>query len=218
MRETLNLSGVVLYAQPLKESDKRIVILSRERGKITAFAHGARRQNSSLLAITNPFVFATFHLYEGRNAYTLIAADPVDFFAGLSAKQPEVWYGFYFLELASYYGREGIESSNMVNLLFVSLKALMKEDMDPELIRRVYELRIMVENGDFAVPQKSETMEEGAWYALRFCAYSDIRNLFSFRLTPKAEEEFSRIVEKQRKRSVDRPMKSLEVIEKLKSL
>lgn len=217
MRETVDVSGVVLYAQPLKEADKRLVILTRELGKITAFAHGARRQNSSLLAISNPFVFATFHLYAGRNAYTLISADPVDFFSGLSAKQPGVWYGFYFLELASYYGREGLESSDMVNLLYVALKAIMKEQMDLPLIRRVYELRMMMENGDFAIPEKTDALSPSTVYALNYCTVSDFSDLFSFRLTKEAEDEFASVVEKQLKRAVDRPLKSLEVIEKMKS-
>lgn len=218
MRETVDTSGVVLYAQPLKESDKRLVILTRELGKITAFAHGARRQNSSLLAVTNPFVFAVFHLYEGRNAYTLVSADPVDYFSELSAKQPGVWVGFYFLELASYYGREGIESSDMVNLLYVALKALMKEQMNLSLIRRVYELRMMVDNGDFAIPEDHGDIDPGVLYALRFCAASDVKDLFSFRLAPRAETEFARIVDRQLKRAVDRPLKSLSVIEKMKTL
>jgi DNA repair protein RecO (recombination protein O) len=218
MKETVDVSGVVLYAQPLKEADKRLVILTRELGKITAFAHGARRQNSSLLAVTNPFVFAVFHMYEGKNAYTLVSADPVDYFSGLASKQPGVWIGFYFLELASYYGREGIESSGMVNLLYMALKALMKGQMSLSLIRRVYELRMMVENGDFAIPENQDGLDPTTVYALRFCAVSDVQNLFSFRLTEKAQKEFASVVDKQLKRAVDRPLKSLAVIEKMKSL
>ena len=40
MAETVTFTGMVLIASPMKEYDKRIEVLTKERGRISAFARG----------------------------------------------------------------------------------------------------------------------------------------------------------------------------------
>jgi len=148
------VTGMVLFAAPNGESDKRVVILTKERGKITAFARGARRPNSSLLAATNPFAFGTFSVYEGKTAYTLVQAQITNYFRELTSSLEEAYYGFYFLELAGYYGQENADETQLLKLLYQSLRALMNSHLDNRLVRAVFELKALVIQGEY--PQMFE--------------------------------------------------------------
>lgn len=49
---------------------------------------------SPLMAVSNPFVFGEFQVYEGRDSYTLSSANIKEYFLDLAQMQPGVYYGF----------------------------------------------------------------------------------------------------------------------------
>ncbi|MGN6711149.1 DNA repair protein RecO [Anaerocolumna jejuensis] len=141
------VTGMVLSAMPVGEYDKRLVILTKEKGKITAFAKGARKPGSAFLACSNPFSFGTFELYEGRSAYTILAVNITNYFEELRVDVEGAYYGMYFCELADYYSHEFEDGGESLKLLYQSLKALSLENIGKPLVRRIYELRLFQING-----------------------------------------------------------------------
>ena len=142
------LTGMVLETSPSGDYDRRLVILSRERGKIVAFARGARRQGSTLLACTQPFTFARFRMVEGRSAYNVTGLEGVKFFPELTQDVELTCYGSYMLEFAEYMTMEGNDESEVLKLLYQSLRALTNQSIGPKLAKVVFELKMLYLNGE----------------------------------------------------------------------
>ena len=188
MQEQIRDKGIIIKAEPIGEYDRRVVILTANRGKISAFARGARRPNPKFVASTNPFVFGNISLFAGRNSYTLTDMEAVEYFDSLRLDFDKSMYGMYFLELADYYTRENNDDRDMLKLLFVSLKALSRGLIDNRLIRAIFELRAVAVNGEFP-GLELRSMSETAEYTIKFIISADFAKLYSFTLKDEVMNE-----------------------------
>lgn len=212
MREAVCATGMVLKSASSGEADRRLVILTKERGKITAFARGAKRPGSALMAASRTFAFGTFRLYEGRDAYSLLSAEITNYFQEIAMDVEAACYGSYFLELADYYSRENLDGSGMLKLVYQSLRALLKPALPNPLIRRIFELKAMVLNGEYT-PSPPYPVSDSANYAWEYVAASPVEVLYQFTLKKEVLEEFARCVEENVRRYIDRKFHSLEILE-----
>lgn len=245
MSDKVELTGMVISAIPVGEFDKRIVLLTKERGKISGFAKGARRQNSPLLAAAKPFSFGTFECFEGRSSYNIYQAQITNYFEKLSMDFESAYYGMYFLEFADYYTRENNDEREMLKLLYVALRALENPRLDRKLVRYVFELKAMVINGEY--PQcfccvncgstdeltgfshekhgvvcrtcmyeiHGEQVRESTIFTMQYVISSSIEKLYTFTVTDEVLSEFGRILERLRRSVIDKNFKTLEIIESL---
>ena len=148
MSQLTTVTGMVISASPIGEYDKRVVILTKERGKLSAFAKGARRPQSHLAGATAPCSFGTFTLYEGRSSNTIQSAEISHYFAELRMDVEAAYYAFYFLEFADYYAKEGNDERELLRLLFQTMRVLTKRLLPIALIKNIFELKALSINGE----------------------------------------------------------------------
>ena len=211
MSEAIQVYGMVLSSMPIGENDRRVVLLTRELGKISAFARGVRRPGSQLMAASGPLAFGRFSLIQGRNAYVLVQASIDQYFLELAQDPEAIWYAYYFLDFADYYGREGVEATDMLNLLYLSMKALLHDRLDNRLVRRIFELRLMVINGEYA-PQMN-SLSENVLYTVQYICRSPLEKLYSFSVRPEILAELGNMLDRHMDRMMDRPLKSRKVLD-----
>ena len=211
---TTTVKGMVISSMPIGEYDRRLEILTDSLGRISAFARGARKPQSSLVSVSRVFAFGEFDLYEGKSAYSLNAARISNYFEELSNNVDITYFGFYFLEVAKYFSRENINALDMLKLLYQSLRALSVEPIDNRLVKAIYELKMLDINGFCNIDKELERVNvmEATEYALRFVVLNPIEKLYTFKLTQECLLEFQDIVRTIFKKIVDKSFNSEEMI------
>ncbi|MDO4788388.1 MAG: DNA repair protein RecO [Johnsonella sp.] len=211
MKDFAEFTGMVIKSIPIGEYDKRITVLTRERGKLFAFVRGARRQGSPLLACTLPFAYGKFKFYEGRNSFSLHSAKMERFFEEISQDIQKACYGSYFLEFTDYYAREFLREQDMLKLLYISLLALSRPSIPMRLTRRIFELRMMVINGEYD-SQPKKLRGETARYTWHYIIHSPLEKLYTFAIKQEVLEEIESCMDDMMGEYIDKEMNSLKIL------
>ncbi len=209
------VTGMILSSSPSGDYDRRIVMLTRDRGKITAFAKGARRQGSRLLAATEQFCFGNFKMFEGRSAYNLVEASVTNYFEELREDFEGACLGMFFLEYADYYTRENNDEVEMLKLLYQSMKAICSDSLDNRLVRAVYEIKALVVNGEFPGVPADNKLDPSTVYTVDFIVKTPIEKLYTFAVSDKVLGQLSDLATLYRERFIDRKFKSLDLLDNL---
>ncbi len=193
MAEYVEVTGIVIGVRQVGEYDKVLTILTRERGKISAFARNSRRQNSRLMAAANLFCTGKFHLYPGKNAYSITDASVSDYFEQLHMDPESAYYGMYFSEVADFYTRENNDDADMMELLYRALRTLTKDNFSKPLIRAVFECKAMAVNGEFPGAAANPKASDACRYTLDFLLNCPLSRTFSFTLSDEVLQEVIRV-------------------------
>lgn len=183
---------MVIGMQPIGEYERRVVLLTRERGKVSAFARGARRPNSALLAATDLFAFGSYRLYASRSSLTLTEANVKESFPYFRTHVEASLLGQYFCEVLDYCTRENNDEAQLLLLLYQSLRAMESEKFPLPLIRAVFELKTVVIEGELEEPHR-DAWPPATMAALDHIIRSTIATLYTFRLDDEAQGGLTRL-------------------------
>lgn len=244
--EELTVTGMVLGVMPVGDYDRRLTILTKEKGKIAAFAKGARKPTSALLACSQPFTFGMFTLYEGRNSYTVMRAEISNYFSEIRDNFEAVYYGMYFCEFASHVTKEELPAAEELKLLYCALRALTKPSIGMPLVRVVFELKFLqllgiapelhrcvkcgktegfcgfsaTANGMVCKKCSSVSdtvaVSESALYTMQYIISAPIGKLYIFTVSDEVLRQLQLCMKRFLRMHIDYEMKSLELLEELR--
>ena len=127
---------IILRRRDFQETDKVVTAYTREFGKLSAIAKGARRSTSRLVGATEPLVYARMQLATGRNFDIISEAVIKHAFSGLRSTRQRIGQGMYLAELTDALVDERQSSPELFDLLLSSLYLLEGRIADAATILR----------------------------------------------------------------------------------
>ena len=144
----IKVRGIVLREDPMGDKDKRLVLLSRELGKITVLAKGAMGAKSKFRALTGVFSYVELVLTHGASFYYIKEGNLLESFYSLRTDLFKLSYASWILEVGETFCLEGQENEDLVSIL---LRGLLMETRAEEgmesLPADITVFRILSENG-----------------------------------------------------------------------
>ena len=137
-----NVTGIVLRRIPFGETDNILTIYTRERGRLSAIAKGARKAISRLAGSSEVLTCARFNLASGKSLEVVTQAEVKNAFASLRSDLPRLAGAQYMAELVNHF----VVDEDPHEELFVLLRTgllLMERAADPQTAVRWYELRLL---------------------------------------------------------------------------
>ena len=215
MNADIEVTGLVLTSVPAGEYDRRVEILTKERGRISGFARGARRPGSPVMAAASPFVFGTFKIRQGKSAYQIFEAKVDNYFEKLRSDITAACYGSYFMEVLQYITRENNDETALLMLAYQSLRALESEAFDNRLVRAVFEIKAVMLEGEYPGPRRGEKYLDASLYALDFLYRTPPAKVYSFSVKPEVLGELETYANWLCGRTWDHKFSSLEILQVL---
>jgi DNA repair protein RecO (recombination protein O) len=140
-------NALVLHRTNLGETDKILTLLSRESGKLSAVAKGARGPKSKLSGATELFTYSKMLLATGKSLDIVSQGEIRESFPALRDDLALMTRATYLCELTDRFVEEREPNQDVFDLLLSALYLLQRRTDEPDVIVHAYELRLLTERG-----------------------------------------------------------------------
>jgi len=139
--QTIKARGLVLKEYEAGESDKRLLLLCKEHGRMLVYARGARKPKSKFMAAAQLFTYADFILTAGRGFHALTQAEVIESFYGLRTDYDRLTAAHLIAEVCEKTLLEDIACDDLLRLALKSLTHLSKPLLPPMHVIGVFFMR-----------------------------------------------------------------------------
>ncbi len=236
----LTADGLIVRERNIKDDQRLVVVLTAERGLITAFVSGVRKMRSRTSAPTQLLCYSSLTFFRGRNTYKIDEASLLESFFKLRQDIEKLSLAQYLCELSLCLAPEEEEAGDFLRLMLYALHYLAEEKRPGILIKAVAELRMLSLSGympdlsgcavcggdkesmrfdaaggrlicaDCGTDMWGEPLPRGVLTAMRHILSAQEKKLFSFTLPEAALERLGRECEGYIAAQTDRSFKSLD--------
>lgn len=141
-----NAIAIVIRRLNYSETDKILTLYSRELGRFTAIAKGARKTVSRLSGATEVLTCTNFNLATGKSMDVVAQAEVRESFTALRQDLTRLAHGLYFADLVDHAVLDHEPNTALFDLLLASLY-LVQDAKSPEIAARWFELQLLADLG-----------------------------------------------------------------------
>jgi len=137
------VEAIVLKHADWGEADRLLTLFTRQQGKIRALGKGVRKIRSRRAGHLEPFTHVSLQLAKSRDIPILTQAETINAFLPLRESLLAIGHASYVVELLDKFTYEEGENLSLFNLLVKTFERLANAELDPQLVLRYYEVRLL---------------------------------------------------------------------------
>lgn len=139
----IKTKGIIIREVNTGDADKIVTIFSKNLGKITGSAKGARRPKSKFVAGGQLLCYSDFVLYKGKDLYSINSCEVIEPFYEIRNDIIKLTYAAHVLDIIADIIQENQPATKVLQLLLNTMHMLSKTEKNPELVIRIFEIRLM---------------------------------------------------------------------------